>query len=161
MKSLFLTNRLMICAAAVLLVLAFAVPAVSVDKADPRKERLLQRVKDYYDLRVADKRKDDYPFYDPFFRSRVTLKGFESSLIDVKFLSYQIGDVAITENIAKVPVEIEFEIPETVIAGQKIAVPRKKDSWVDDWIWIDNDWFKVYKLQLNATYIPFFPSFPP
>ncbi len=115
----------------------------------------------YWNDRIQGKIGDNYTYYDPFFRGTTTRIAYEANLVQIKFHSYQIGKVEIKENIAKVPMEVEFEIPETVIFGKAITVPKKKDKWVEDWIWIDSDWFKVYKLPSNATYIPFFPSFPP
>lgn len=161
MNSIGWIRRLWFISVIALIMVVFALP-VSSEKVDPRKERLLERVNSYWNDRVQGKIGNNYDYYDPFFRARVKRVVYEASLVEIKFLSYKIGDkVEVTENIAKVPMKVEFEIPETVVMGKKIVVPPKKDEWVEDWIWIDGDWFKVFKLQANATYIPFFPSFPP
>jgi hypothetical protein len=144
-----------------LLVLSLAASAFSEGTGDGRKALLMERVTKYYDNRVKDKMADNFDLYDPFFKATVARKAYEASLLEVKFLSYKLGDVTITENIAKVPVDVMFEIPETVIMGKKIVVPPRPDSWVDDWVWLDNNWFKVYKMNMNRSYIPFFPSFAP
>jgi len=161
MKPMGLTRQLFLCGFILFMACMFAVPAFPSDTAEQRKERLLQRVNTYWNDRVHGKIGQNYDLYDPFFKMRVKRIIYEANLIDIKFISYKIGDAKLTENIAKVPVEVEFEIPETVIAGKRISIPPRKDKWEEDWIGIDGDWFKVYKVNVNSTYIPFFPSFPP
>jgi hypothetical protein len=145
----------------VLIMGAFVTPVFSSEGVDARKERLIERVNTYWDDRLQGKIDKTYGYYDPFFRGMVLPIVYEASLVQIKIDSYQIGNIEITENIAKVPVDVEFEIPETVVFGKAVTVPKRKDKWVDDWIWIDGDWFKVFKVKLNMSYIPFFPSFPP
>ncbi|MDH5769623.1 MAG: hypothetical protein OEZ31_11820 [Nitrospirota bacterium] len=161
MNSIGWKRRLWLYSMTALIIVVFAIPAFSSEKTDPRKERLIERVNSYWNDRIQGKIGNNYNYYDPFFRGTTTRIAYEANLVQIKFHSYQIGSIEIKENIAKVPMEVEFEIPETVIFGKAITVPKKKDKWVEDWIWIDGDWFKVYKLPSNATYIPFFPSFPP
>jgi hypothetical protein len=157
-----LLRRLILYGTAVFVVLSIlAVPVFSSGSDDQRKDRLLQRVNTYWNDRVEGRIAQNYDYYDPFFRARVRPEAYVSKLLEIKFHSYQIGDVDITENIAKVTVEVEVEIPEAIIAGKKTSLPLRKDKWVEDWIWIDNDWFKVYKRNLFLSYIPFFPAFPP
>ncbi len=128
---------------------------------DPRQARLEKRVQQFWETRRAQQHDRSYAFYDPFFKSQVKREAHVGRLVDIRFLEYQIESIAITENIAKVAIRTAFEIPETTVLGQRIAVPRKEDGWVEDWIWIDGDWYQVYKKPLNMTYILFFPSFPP
>ncbi|OGW51537.1 MAG: hypothetical protein A2Y81_07875 [Nitrospirae bacterium RBG_13_43_8] len=153
-KSLF-------CSVVILIMGVFVTPVFSSEMADARKERLIERVNSYWDDRIQGRLDKNYEYYDPFFRGVVMPIVYEASLVQIKFHSHQTGNIEITENIAKVPMEVEFEIPETVVLGKAITVPKKKDKWVEDWIWIDGDWFKVFKTKLNVSYISFFPSFPP
>lgn len=153
-------NFLLIITAVVFLALS-VLPAYSSDSPDPREAKLQQRVNDYWETRKSGKTEMSYTYYDPFFKARVTRKHYESNLIDIKFHNVKMGNAEIVENIAKVKIEVEYEIPESVIMGKKIFLPKRGDSWVEDWIWIDGDWFKVFKVNINNTYIPFFPSFPP
>lgn len=151
--SLFFVLTIFLC--------AFAAPALSSDIPDPREDRLKQRVNSYYETRKTGSTEVSYTYYDPFFRAKVTRRMYEANLIEVKFHKINPSVQEITENIAKVRVDTEYEIPETTIMGKLISVPKRADYWVDDWIWIDGDWYKVFKVNLNNSYIPFFPSFPP
>ncbi len=154
--------RKSLCYAFVVLIMgAFVAPVFSSETVDARKERLIERVNSYWDDRIQGKMARSYGYHDPFFRAIVLPIVYEASFVQIKIHSHQIGNIEITENIAKVPMDVEFEIPETVVFGKAITAPKKKDKWVEDWIWIDGDWFKVFKMKLNTSYISFFPSFPP
>ncbi|MBI5849117.1 MAG: hypothetical protein HZB31_14430 [Nitrospirae bacterium] len=145
-----------------LFMLFFLVASVfAAETQDPRMARLVERVNQHWDEKIRGDMGENYKSYDPFFRARVKKVVYEANMIDIKYISYTLGEIKITENIAKVPGQTVFEIPETMILGQKISVPPRTDTWEDDWIWIDDDWYKVFKLNLNMTYILLFPSFPP
>jgi hypothetical protein len=160
MKYKRLRTQMVSLAMVVLFVSSFITPAFSEVTDDSRKALLIERVTKYYEDRIHNRMSDNYDLYDPFFRAKVSRRAYEGNLLEAKFISYKIGDVSIDGNIAKVTIEIVFEIPETQILGQKISVPQRNDKWVDDWVWLDNNWFKVYKMPMNRAYIPLFPSFP-
>ncbi len=161
MKYMGMIKSILVLVTVVIISFTAALPAFSSDVLDPKKERLEQRVNTYYETRKSGRTEISYTYYDPFFRARVSRKLYEGNLFEIRFYEIKLLEAKITENIAKVRIEAEFEIPETVVFGKQISLPKKKDIWEDDWAWIDGDWYKVFKVNVNNTYIPFFPSFPP
>jgi len=127
---------------------------------DSRSSRLTSRVNTFWDNMVSGNGYMNYDFYDPFFRAHVTKVAYMKSLpVFVRFNSYDVQSSEIVENIAEVRTVIDVTIDKTIIMGREVDEMQRKDTIDQEWVWVDNDWFLVYRRgATKSSYIPFFRS---
>jgi len=91
---------------------------------------------------------------DPIFRSRVTREAYIGSQGTVKYHEFQLQKVAVTERIAQATVSYTYEVPRIEVApGRVQSVPKRADPTTQEWIFVDGDWYLVFKDLMNQ---PFF-----
>ncbi|MEF9438428.1 MAG: hypothetical protein L0922_06720 [Candidatus Mariimomonas ferrooxydans] len=84
--------------------------------------------------------------FEPFMKLKYTKKKFVDNQLKTIFHDYEIKEVRITENRAEVTVKYTFEIPEfSSPSGAKIRMPKREVEVAAEWIWIDEDWYRVFK----------------
>lgn len=113
--------------------------------AAPSEERLKQRFAEYWNSRIAPDLGKAYTFMDPMFRDRNKKESFVANQATFKYYSANADSFAVTGNRGKVTLNYQFELPEIMLGGKTINVPKTTEKTEQDWIWIDGDWYLVYK----------------
>lgn len=111
----------------------------------PNEERLKQRFTAYWNSRIQADLSKTYTFMDPMFRDRNKKEAYIANQATFTYFSANPESFVVTGNRGKVALSYEFELPEVMLGGKMIKVPRTTEKTVQDWIWIDGDWYLVYK----------------
>lgn len=107
--------------------------------------RLRERMSKYWQAMIDRNYDVSYAFMDPFFRDARTLADYKSMVGFVQYHSYAFDRMAQKGNLAKVALTIEGEVPEfKTPSGKKITQPRKPISFVDTWVFVNNDWYREF-----------------
>lgn len=109
------------------------------------EERLKQRFAAYWDSRIKGDLATAYLFMDPFFRDRNKKQAYIANQAAFTYYAASPETFEVTGNRGKVSLKYDFELPEVMLGGKQIKVPRTQEKTVEDWIWIDDDWYLVYK----------------
>ena len=139
---------------------------VVVTRVDPRRPptptgldaatqaRLEERVAAFWTTRIAGDWAASFSFMDPIFRSRVTREAYIGTQGVVKYHEFELRKVAVTERIAQATVSYTYEVPRIEVApGRVQSVPKRADPTTQEWIFVDGDWYLVFKDLMNQ---PFF-----
>lgn len=111
----------------------------------PNIERLKERVDAFWSAREAVKYDLVYNYMDPFFRETNSQSNYVKTQGLVKYYGHRIvGEPKLTEQKATVQVAYISEVPEIVMRGKKIVVPKKEVEVPQEWIWVDGDWYLVF-----------------
>lgn len=131
------------------------VPKIKEVPEDQKEARLRERVNEFWKLRSEAKLADIYKLYDPAYRAAVTQPDFEKFQGNVVYHSYKIDGVDLKDNIATVKVKTNVEVKPTLIMGQRFTMPPKDDIVPMEWVWLDNDWYFVYKTPFENRYLQY------
>lgn len=128
----------------ILLCLALIVPAGCAKKdAKPSKEVLLERVKEYWNLKVADDYIGAYEFIDPESREELTLADFTSFADDISYTKAEVLGASSTGSDLEAKVEIDLVYvshhPQMMGAGE---IPYKLK---EPWIFVDGNWYRKWE----------------
>ena len=114
------------------------------------ESRLRERVTVYWQAMQDGQYQTAYAILDPFFRHERDLKTYLTNKGVVKYHRYRIVQVAQQGNIAKVQMEIESSVPEfTTSSGKTISHPARTISFVETWVFVNNDWHREYYDELT------------
>jgi len=121
------------------------VSTVKGPSAQEKAEKLRQRVEEFWNYRVLAKFPETYTFYDPAYRNQETLHTYLRYQGNIIYHGFNIKDISIQGNVAYLTVGYNFEVKEMQALGQKIVIPPKDDVLFEAWVWIYDNWYKVYK----------------
>jgi hypothetical protein len=107
--------------------------------------RLMERINGLWVAFMEDDYQKVYLFNDPFFRARNRVEEYLTRRGRIKYHSYNIGEIHIEGRIAKVNMDIVYSVPQMMWHGEKFSRPETKASFVDTWIFLDNEWYREYK----------------
>lgn len=111
-----------------------------------RKERLVQRVKEFWQSRIKDDYKVSYGMFDFAYRAQVSEKQYLASVGVMTFLAFEQPDVEINGNEATVKAKVRYEVPENTLPnGKKIKLDATDADTVSTWVWIGDNWYFVFK----------------
>lgn len=124
----------------------------SVQMPLPDVARLKERVDAFWSLREADKWDKVYDYMDPFFREANSRSNYVKTQGLVKYYEHRLaGEPQITGMSAAVPLAFVSEVPEIVMKGKPITVPKKELEIKQEWIWVDGDWYQVFRDLMNGS----------
>ncbi len=115
----------------------------AIEKPDPA--RLAERVAAYWNARIAGEWGECYQFMDPFFREKNTREAYAVTQGEVKYYAYRVQETRVTDRVASVRVFFTHEVPKLELLGQVYRVPKREDETLQEWIWIEGDWYLVFK----------------
>ncbi len=86
---------------------------------------------------------------DPFFRARVNSMQFAARLGQINYLQFELPKQAITiqETRAKVSIKVTFEAKQFQLGTEMKSIPPTEQVFEEEWVWVDEDWYKIYKTQ--------------
>jgi hypothetical protein len=115
--------------------------------------RLEERVSAFWKTRLAGDWAGSYAFMDPVFRSGVRREAYIGLQGLVKYYDFKVEKLEVTERIAKATVRYTYEIPEIEVApGKRQSVPKRDDPTMQEWIFVDGDWYLVFKDMMNQAF---------
>jgi hypothetical protein len=136
--------RRSLCLCMIVILVFFAGCAVQKRPAlmtpEERGTLLRQRITEFWSFMVDAEWLKAYPYYDPFYRIKVSKEGFMSGKGLLKYYAFNIEQVEIKGNIADVKVKVNFEAPKIVFKDKTTNVPRQDRIIEERWLWIDDNW---------------------
>lgn len=112
----------------------------------PDVARLKARVDTFWRLREEGKWDKVYDLLDPYFREANSRSAYAKTQGSVTYHAHRlVGEPEITGSRASVQVAYDSEVPELMLRGKKISVPRTEVEIPQEWIWMDGEWFHVFR----------------
>jgi hypothetical protein len=109
----------------------------------PGKELLLERVKEYWNLKVADDYVGAYEFIDPESREELTLADFAAFAGEISYTKVEVVDAKLTDNGTKATVELNLVYvshhPQMQGAGE---IPYNLE---EPWLVADGNWYRKWE----------------
>ena len=128
-------------------------PGVSMPRPDPA--RLKERTNAFWSLREAAKFDQIYDLLDPYFHEINSRKGYAASQGSAIYFSHRLtGEPEISGNRATIKVTYDSEVPELMLSGKKVSVPRQEVEIEQEWVWVNGDWFQVFRDLFGGSAIP-------
>lgn len=130
-------------------------PWLKDDSKQPSAARLQLRVAQFWGDRLKANWGGNYDLMDPFFKQTTTREYYIATQFKTIYHDFEIKGAVISENRADVTIRYTFEIPEMLSsAGQKIRIPKRAEEITEEWIWIDGDWYRVFKDIMGGSFVP-------
>jgi len=85
-----------------------------------------------------------YEFFDPFFRARTSQETYISWMGKIKYHTFEIKDIKVTGNVAKVSVGIVYSVSKVKIKTQEISAPETPSDVDETWLYVYDNWYKEY-----------------
>ncbi|GAB4413340.1 MAG: hypothetical protein OHK0032_09420 [Thermodesulfovibrionales bacterium] len=120
-----------------------------------KEKRLRKRVDEFWTLRVQGKYADTYDYYDPFYRAKVTKEDYTKFQGNILYHRFKIAGIDIQDNIATVKIDENFEVKEVEVMGMKVAAPPKDDTVEERWVWVYDDWYRVWENVFNQKFVEY------
>ena len=119
------------------------------DLGSPEKVDLLrQRANDFWAAFVEEDYETVYGIFDPFYRARNSLQAFLKRT-KVKYHEYEVKDIKVEGNIAKVRVRIVSSVPGIMgKMGQVFSQPPAPSEMTETWLYVYDDWYKEYYMGM-------------
>ncbi|MEF9426259.1 MAG: glycoside hydrolase [Candidatus Mariimomonas ferrooxydans] len=115
-----------------------------------REEKLRERVNTFWTLRKNGQYADTYKYHDPVYKVKISKDNFVRYQGNVIYHRFKMIDLDIKENFANVKIELNFEVRETEIMGRKFSMPPRDSTLTEEWVWIYDNWYKVYKKTIGG-----------
>lgn len=128
-------------------------PVPHAKPADP--ERLRERVAKFWGDRGRSDWGGNYDLMDPFFRIITTREYYIANQFKTIYHGFELKDIKLVSNSALVTIKYSLEIPEVYLqSGQRVSVPKRDEEITEEWIWMDNDWYRVFKDVMGQSFVP-------
>jgi len=119
--------------------------------SDSEKEkRLWERVNSFWRLRINREFADTYDYHDPLFRNTQRKDMFAITQGNITYNKFEIAEIEIKDNIAKVKIKYNFEVKDMEAMGIKIVQKPTDDVLSEDWVWLYDNWYKVFKKPIGG-----------
>lgn len=118
------------------------------DLGSPEKiEILKERVNEFWTAFVKEDYEKIYYLFDPFYQVRTNKYAFIGNLGRIKYHEFEIKDIKVEGNVAKVKVKVVYSMPKVVLKIKEFSVPRTPDEFEETWLYIYDNWYKEYYLR--------------
>lgn len=135
-------------------------PKVSMGKKlspEKKAQRLLQRSKELWTLRVKEKYGETYNIFDPLYKSMFSEKAFVETQGKIRFTSYKAVDAKpeIHGQLGYVDVKVKFYIAAFALLKEKgiaeVPPPQERD-FSTRWGWLYDDWYFLPDTLFDRRY---------
>lgn len=128
---------------------------VGVAMPQPDPERLKARVDAFWTLREQGKFDRVYDYMDPFFQEASSRAAYVRSQGAVVYRSHKlVGEPELHGVRGSMNVSYESEVPELMLHGKKISVPDKVVEVPQEWVWVDGEWYCVFRDLFGGSNLP-------
>jgi hypothetical protein len=126
------------------------------DLGSPEKVELLrERAVLFWSALVNRDYEKVYSIYDPFYRTHVSLKSFRL-LQPIKYHEFEIKDIKVEGNVAKVGISTVYSLPMTKVKKQQFSIPETPAEFEETWLYIYDNWYKEYYMEsLNKSFVEY------
>lgn len=119
------------------------------DLGSPQKIALLrERAKAFWSAFVKEDYEKIYYLYDPFFQAKTNKFAFIGTLGRIKYHRFEIKDIKVEGNVAKVKVSTVYSVPKTTFKKQEFSQQEKSTEFEETWLYIYDNWYKEYYMQV-------------
>lgn len=127
--------------------------SMSEDLGSPEKVALLkERVNDFWSAFVKEDYEKIYNIYDPFFRAKTDKYAFFGTLGKIKYHEFEIKDIKVEGNVAKVTIKIIYSLPNVRLKTQEFSTPEDTTTdFEETWLYIYDNWYKEYYIYSLET----------
>jgi hypothetical protein len=127
--------------------------SMSEDLGSPEKVALLkERVNDFWSAFVKEDYEKIYNIYDPFFRAKTDKNTFFGTLGKIKYHEFEIKDIKVEGNVARVKVRTVYSLPKVKLKTQEFSTPEETPTEFEEtWLYIYDNWYKEYYLYSLET----------
>ncbi|MBM4140025.1 MAG: hypothetical protein FJ242_00795 [Nitrospira sp.] len=132
--------------------------SMSEDLGSPEKVDLLrERVNDFWSAFVKEDYEKIYYLYDPFFRTRTPNKhAFMGTLGKIKYHKFEVKDIKVEGNVAKLKVSVVYSIPKTRFKIAEFSQPETPAEFEETWLYIYDNWYKEYYMHAAEAGIVYY-----
>jgi hypothetical protein len=132
--------------------LGFKGKSLSEDPGSPEKAALLrERAHDLWSAFVKEDFEKAYQFYDPFVRAKREKAEFLATLGKIKYSAFEITDVKIEGNVAKIKLKIDYSMPKTKLNKLEFFVAPTQREIEDKWIYVYDNWYKEWYSEMMGS----------
>lgn len=119
------------------------------DLGSPEKIELLrQSVNDFWTVFIEEDYEKVYYLYDPFFQSFTNKYAFMGTMGRIKYHEFEIKDIKVEGNVARVKVRLVYSIPKTKFKRAEFSVPKTQGETESTWLYIYHNWYKEYYMKM-------------
>lgn len=123
-------------------------------RADRHIPRLRERVTKFWSDRLVADWGGNYDLMDPFLRDMMTREAYVGQQYKTIYHAFEIKDLKVDGNTAGATIRYTVEIPEIISMGKKYSVPKREEEIVEEWVWVDHDWYRPYKDMMGGGFLP-------
>ena len=109
-----------------------------------KKEKLIDRVRQFWKLRAETKFDQTYPFFDPAMRAAISAKKFDEGQAQIAYWDVKDLRTDIVGNVATVLVNAHLKIQPLMVQEHKIDIPERVTDIKATWVWIKDNWYLSY-----------------
>jgi hypothetical protein len=120
---------------------------MSDDMGSPEKTALLkERTNEFWTAFLKEDYEKVYTLYDPFFRAKTPIRTFLGDVGKIKYHAFEIKEVKVEGNTAKVTQQITYSVPYFMGKTQEFTVPETTAEITETWLYVYDNWYKEYFL---------------
>ncbi|AGA33571.1 hypothetical protein TVNIR_1910 [Thioalkalivibrio nitratireducens DSM 14787] len=121
-----------------------ALAAAAVGEGEATRERLMERVAEFWKLRVEGDHAAVYDYFDPAYRAIVNRQGYTSAQAQLQFLEQEVVGGDVHGRFGATVTQVKIAVPETIVEGEAFEMEPREDHVPQEWVWIDGDWHVVF-----------------
>jgi hypothetical protein len=123
--------------------------SLSDDLGSPEKAALLkERATEFWSAFVKQDYAKVFDMQDPFFRTAKKKDAYMASLGTIRYHKFEIKDVTVEGNTAKVKTRVVFSVPKTKIKQLTVSAPETEREFDDKWLYVYDNWYKEYYSEM-------------
>ena len=121
--------------------------SLSEDLGSPEKVELLrERAYDFWSAFVKKDYETVFSIYDPFFQARTDVNSFSGKIL-LTYHEFEIKDIKVEGNVAKVKLNIVYSMEKVAFKDQEFSQPETEAEFEETWLYIYDNWYREYYLE--------------
>jgi hypothetical protein len=73
----------------------------------------------------------------------------------VKYYGFSLKDEPVLSGVrAMINVSYDSEVPQFMLGGKMVSIPRKETTTNQSWVWLDGEWYVVFEDLMGNTSLP-------
>ena len=123
--------------------------SLSDDMGSPQKIALLrERATEFWTAFVKEDYEKIFNMQDPFFRAKKDIHAYISTLGRIKYHKFEIKDIKVEGNIAKVEMSLVYSVPSYKFKKVSFTVPETEQEIETTWIYVYDNWYKEWRSEM-------------
>lgn len=124
-------------------------PALEQPLTTQLEARLRNRATSFWSVAIAGDHSAMYDLMDPFFQAKVSRGNFLTRLGRIRYTDAKVQSLTLHQSgrRATVMVDVSYEAGEIALESGSATIAPARRTLTEEWIHIDDDWFKLYQSQ--------------